>query len=171
MTSPRLRTASFAGDSIRAQRTLFLFGSRAPRRRRSAASRLTRRRDGACGQPRRSRGADLRRRFCEELEGIEGVEGIEGIEGGNRGVSTVDPLDPLDPLGPRHRPRRIPGPAHAHRPHPGEPHHRRPRLPRPVRFPRRISARQRGRTGDVTCPRSLRDVFGHTASISRRRTS
>jgi hypothetical protein len=83
----------------------------------------------------------------------------------------IDPLDPLDPCGPRHRPRRVARAAPTHRAGARQAHHRRPRLPRSLRFPRGISARQRRGTSDGAHPRSLRDVFGHTASISRRRTS
>src|SRR5688572_33376155 len=95
MMSPRLGTASFAGDSIRAQRTLFLFGSHAPRRGRALPSRVaTRRRSGcncACIAASANRGRGLR-------EGVEGVDGIEGIDGEDRSPPTLAHLDSLDPV-------------------------------------------------------------------------
>ena len=170
MTSPRLRPASFGGDSIRTQCTLLLFGSGASRRWRALSSRVAIRRSGckrACSAASANRGRRQR-------EGVEGVEGIEGVEGENPSIATLDSLDavaPFDPLGPRRRPRRVARPPSTHRPSPRQANNRRPRLPRSVRFPRGFRARQRRGSIDDASPRSLRDVFGHTASISRRRTS
>ena len=174
MTSPRLGTASFAGDAIRAQRTLFLFGSHAPRRGRALPSRVaSRRRSGrkcACIPASANRGRGLR-------EGVEEVDGIEEIEGKDRSTPTLEhldsfaPVDALDPTRSRYRPGRVAAASATHRTRSRATHHRRPRLPRFLRFPRGFRARQRGGSGNDKSARALRDVFGHTASISRRRTS
>ena len=180
MTLPRLGNALFEGDSIRAQRPLFLLGSHAPRRGRALLSRLAiRRRPGrrcSCIAASANRGRGLR----EGGEGVEGVEGIEqtsGVEAEAPSTSplehldSVEPVDPRDPTRSRYRPGRVAPASATHRTRSREANNRRPRLPRSLRFPRGFSARQRGRSGDGKRPRSLRDVFGHTASISRRRTS
>ena len=165
MTSSRSRTASFAGDSIRAQRTLFLCGSRAPRRGRAVPSRVaTRGRSGSeCAGVAASanRGRGFR----------EGVEGIQGIQGEDPSPPTLDPFAPVDSYRRRHRSGRVAPSPSAHRACLGEPDRGRSRLPRSLRFPRRLSTRQRGGSSHGARPRSIRDVFGHTASISRRRKS
>lgn len=174
MTSPRRRAASFAGDSIRTQRTLFFFGSRAPRRGRALLSRVASRRraDGKCAGIAASanRGRGLR----EGVEGIEGIKRIEGEDPSSPILEHVDSLDRVDSLAPtrsRYRSGRVAAASATNRTGSRQPNSRRPRLAWSLRFSRGFRARQRRGAINEKSARSLRDVFGHTASISRRRTS
>jgi hypothetical protein len=173
MTSPRLRRASLARDPIRAKRTLFLCGSHAPRRGRALVSRDAAPRrtscECACIAASANRGRGLRARG----EGLSAIKGIWRAEGENRSTPNLRRLDfdVPNPTRSRYRPRRISRAPATDRTGARAPDHRRSRLSRTLRFPRWFSARERGGASHGACPRSLRDVFGHTASISRRRTS
>jgi hypothetical protein len=174
MTAPRLSAASFAGDSLRAQRTVFSFGGHAPGRGRPLVACDAARRHSRCDRESIAGGANRGRGLREGVAAFEAIKvnsRIEGEDASSPTLDVLDTLDHLDPSRPGHRPRGVPRAFTPDRTSPRAPHRRRPRLARPLRFPGGISARQRGGSGDVENARALRDVFGHTASISRRRTS
>jgi hypothetical protein len=177
MTAPRLRAASFAGDSVRAQRTLFSFGSHAPRRGRPLAACDAARRHSGSDRESIAAGANRGRGLREGVAGFEGIEGKRRIEGEDpssptfQDLESLDRVDSPDATRSRYRSGRVAGALATYRPSARAAHRRRPGLARTLRFPGGISARQRGGSGDGKNARALRDVFGHTASISRRRTS
>lgn len=177
MMKPLPNRSSFASAySVRAQRAPLLFSRYAPRRGRAPPARRPR-----CGGTIviRSRGAgesNRRGRFGEDAR----ADRPDGAYSAHRAVRADSAITasrsfsaptPSSTSGSRHRAGRV-----SRAPAPNwtvarKAHNCRSRLPRPLRFARRISTRQRGRTGDGQNARSLRDFFGHTASISRRRTS
>jgi len=146
MTSPRLRAASFAGDSIRTQRPLFLFGSRAPWGGRAPLSRVASRRRADCQCAGIAASANRGRGLREGVGGVEGVEEIEGEGPSSPILQHLDSLDRVDSLGPtrsRYRSGRVAAASATHRTRSREPNTRRPRLTWPLRFPRGFRARQR----------------------------
>ena len=164
--------------SVGAKRPSFLCRCRAPRRGGPASSRH---RGGAaavayCSQGSRNPdgGGGFSANRANRANGAVGaVRAFRAF--GAFGAFEV-PGDPPIPRSPdpsrsRHRLRRVPRAPPAYRTGPREAHRQRPRLPRAIRFPGGISARQRSGSSHGARARFLRDVFGHTASISRRRTS
>lgn len=168
MMKPLPNRSSFASAySVRAQRAPLLFSRYAPRRGRAPPARRPR-----CGGTIviRSHGAgesNRRGRFGEDARADRPGGAYSAITASRSfSAPTLSSTS-----GSRHRAGGV-----SRAPAPNwtvarKAHNCRPRLPRPIRFARRISTRQRGRTGDGQSARSLRDFFGHTASISRRRTS
>jgi hypothetical protein len=168
MTRADRSDSSFGrADSLRAQRSPFLFRCRAPRRGCSPSSRDARRNRAVIDRSGRTATTDRGGRFRARAPAFRPYTalGAFAVQRAQR------PQRPQRSPRSRHRPGRIPRAPPAHRTGPRQAHRRRPRLPRSLRFPRGISARQRCGSGHGARARSLRDVFGHTASISRRHTS
>ena len=183
MTRARVaRSSCVRANSLRTQRSPFFRRRRAPRRSRSPLSRQRQRQCSLVWRALSAGASDCGGRF----------RASESPSAAQRTLSSFDTLDRqrlqrsqrfqrprrlqriervqrVTEARSRLRPSGIAGPPSTHWTHPRQTHCRRPRLPRSLRFPRGFSARQRGGTSHGARPRSLRDVFGHTASISRRR--